>query len=111
MPCPDPQVPADAAGSLVVDLDDPILAALPPDLDLPGFQVQVGAVRVARVVADPGQLGEPDAGRPEHRDDRGVAALCERVTPAGLLQFRSQPLPCPHRGRRAGASVALPNLA
>src|SRR6266852_1920703 len=54
MPCPDPQVPVDAAGSLAVDLHDPLLAALPPDPYLPAVQIQVAVVRVARVVADPG---------------------------------------------------------
>jgi hypothetical protein len=38
--------------------------------------------------AQAGQLGQPDAGRPEYRDDRGVAALRERPACAGLLQSR-----------------------
>jgi hypothetical protein len=82
------QVAVEAAGRLVADLDDPGLAGLPGDPDLPGLQVQVAAGGVARVVADPGQLGEPDAGRGEHGDDRGVAARGERVTVAGLGQGR-----------------------
>jgi hypothetical protein len=36
--------------------------------------------------SDAGQLGQPDAGRLEHRDDRGVAALGERPAGACLLQ-------------------------
>jgi hypothetical protein len=39
------------------------------------------------VAADPGQLGQADAGRGEHRDDRGVAARGERPALAGLGQF------------------------
>jgi hypothetical protein len=52
------------------------------------LQVKVAAGGVVRVAADPGQLGEPDAGRGEHRDDRGVAARGERPALAGLVQFR-----------------------
>jgi hypothetical protein len=52
-------------------------AAFAADPDLPGVQVEVAVGGVAGVVADPGQLGEADAGRGEYRDDRGVAARGE----------------------------------
>jgi hypothetical protein len=42
--------------------------------------------RVAGVVAEAGQLGQPDPGGPEYRDDRGVAALGEAAARAGLFQ-------------------------
>lgn len=85
---PGPQVVVDAAGGLMADLDDPRLAALAADPDLPVLQVNIAAQRVARVIADSGKLGQPDAGRPENRDDRVVPALGERPALAGLLQFR-----------------------
>jgi hypothetical protein len=77
-----PQVAVEAAGRLVADPDGTGLAALPGDPDLPGLQVQVAAGGVVRVLADPGQFRQPDAGRLEHRDDRGVAARSERPAPA-----------------------------
>src|SRR5271165_850108 len=60
----------------------PILTmrSLPPlaaDGDFPLPQVDVAVPRVAGIVAEAGQLGQPDAGGPEYRDDRGVAALGE----------------------------------
>jgi hypothetical protein len=81
-------VPVQAPGRLVADLDDPGLAALAADRDLPLPQIDVTAPRVIGVVQDAGQLGQPDAGRPEYRDERGVAALRERPACAGLLQSR-----------------------
>jgi hypothetical protein len=87
MPRPDPEVPVDPPGGLVIDPDRPVPAALPPHPDLPALQVQVAAPRVTGVVADPGQLGQPDTGRPEHRKDRRVASLCERTAPAHPVQF------------------------
>ena len=71
------EVAVEAAGGLVAYLDGAGLAALAADPDLPAVQVKVAAGGVAGVVADPGQFGEPDAGRGEHRDDRGVAARGE----------------------------------
>ena len=50
------QVPVQAPGGLVADLDDPVLAALAADRELPLPQVDVTA-------AQGGQLGQPDAGR------------------------------------------------
>jgi hypothetical protein len=82
-----PQVPVDRPGRRVVDAHDPVPAALAPDVDLALVQVQVAAAGVARVIADPGQLGQPDPGRPEHREDRRVPPLCERVAPARLIQL------------------------
>ena len=38
--------------------------------------------------AVPAELGQADAGRPEHRDDRRVAPLLEAVARAGTLQPR-----------------------
>src|ERR1700678_1279677 len=68
-----PRVPVEAAGCLVADLDDAVLAALAADGDFPMPQVDVAAPRVTGVVPQAGQLGQPDAGGPEYRDDRGVA--------------------------------------
>src|SRR5271169_944599 len=82
-----PQVPVEAAGCLVADPDDAVLAALAADGDLPLPQVDVAAPRVTGVVADVGQLGQPDAGRLEHRDDRGVAALGEAAAGARVFQL------------------------
>ena len=86
MPGAGPQVPVEAAGGLVADLDDAVLAALAADGDLPLPQVDVAAPRVTGVVAEAGQLGQPDAGRLEYRDDGGVAALCEGAARTGLVQ-------------------------
>src|SRR5258707_13961502 len=72
------RIPVETAGGLMADLDDPRLAALATDRDLPAPQVNITAQRVIRVVADPGQLRQPDAARREHGDDRAVAALGER---------------------------------
>src|SRR5271166_5901004 len=85
VPVPGPQVPVQAAGCLVADLDDAVLAALAADGDLPLPQVDVAAPRVAGVVAEAGQLGQPDAGRLEHRDDRGVTPLREAAAGARLV--------------------------
>ena len=74
---PRPQVPVKAPRGLVADRDDPGLAALAEDPDLPAIQVQVTALRIAWVVADAGQLREPDTGRLEHGQDRGVASVRE----------------------------------
>src|SRR5271165_6315498 len=86
VPDPGQQVPVEAAGCLVADPVDPGLAALAADGDLPLPQVDVAAARVAGVVAEAGQCGQPDAGRLEHRDDRGVTALGERPAGACLVQ-------------------------
>ena len=80
------EVPVQAAGRLVADPDDPVLAALAVDGDLPLPQVDVAAPRVTGVVPEAGQLGQPDAGRPEHRDDRGIAALGEGAARTRLFQ-------------------------
>jgi hypothetical protein len=55
-------VPVQAPGGLVADLDDPVLAALAADGDLPLPQVDVTAPRVTGVVPQASQLGQPDAG-------------------------------------------------
>jgi hypothetical protein len=70
----------------VADLDDPVLAALAADGDLPLPQVDVAAPRVPGIVAETGQLGQPDAGRLKRRDDRGVTALGEAAACAGMFQ-------------------------
>src|SRR5215467_2284147 len=88
MPGPGAQVPVEGARGLVADLDDPCLAVLAPDGDLPLPQIEIATLRILSVVADPGEFGQPDPGRPEHRDDRRVAALGERPPLAGALQFR-----------------------
>ena len=85
-----PQVAVEAAGRLMADLDGPGRTALAADADLPAAQVKVIAGGVVGVVADPGQLGQlgqPDPGRGEHRDDRGVAALGEAAARTGLLEL------------------------
>jgi hypothetical protein len=63
-------------------------SALAADGDLPLPQIDVTAPRVIGVVQDASQLGQPDAGGPEHRDNRGVAALGEAAARARLLQPR-----------------------
>ena len=73
------QVPVQAPGGLVADLDDPILAALAANHKLPLPQVDVTA-------AQAGHLGQPDAGRSEHRDDRGIAPLGKAAARAHLLE-------------------------
>jgi hypothetical protein len=85
MLCPDADVTVEAAGGVVADLDNPGLAALAAHGDLSLPQVDIAAARVLRVVLDAGQLGQADAGGPEHRDDRGVSALCERPACARVL--------------------------
>ena len=82
------EVPVQAPRRLVAYLDDPVLAALAADGDLPLPQIDVAAPRVTGVVSQAGRLGQPDAGRLEHRDDRGIAALGERPARARLLQLR-----------------------
>jgi hypothetical protein len=59
---------------------------LAADGDLPLPQVDVAAPRVAGVVAEAGQFGQPDAGRLEHRDNRGITALREAAARTRLLQ-------------------------
>jgi hypothetical protein len=88
VPGPGPQVPVQPARGLVAELHRPWPSALPLDPDLAGAEIDIAAVRVVRVAADPGQLGEPDARRQEHRDDRRVAPMCERVAPARSAQSR-----------------------
>jgi hypothetical protein len=83
-----PQVPVDAAGGLIADRDDAGLAALAEDPDLPAVQVQVTVGRVARVVPDAGQLRQPDPGRLEHRQDRGVTPVREAAALAYPAQRR-----------------------
>jgi hypothetical protein len=78
MPGAGAEVPVQAAGGLVADLDDAVLAALAADGDLPLPQVDVTAPQA-------GQLGQPDAGRGEDRDDRGVAALGEAAARTGMF--------------------------
>src|ERR1039457_969451 len=87
VPGADREVAVDPAGGFRIDPDRPVPAALAADMNLPAVQVQVAAVRITGVVADPGQLGQPDARPPEPRQDRRVAALRERAAPAGFLQF------------------------
>jgi hypothetical protein len=72
-------LPVQAPGGLVADLDDPVLTAFAADSDLPLLQVDVAASQA-------GQLGQPDAGRGEDRDDHGVAPLGETAARAGLFQ-------------------------
>src|ERR1035441_5494176 len=88
VPGPGADVPVQAPGRLGTDPDDPVLAALAADGDLPLPQIDVTVPRVTGVVQEAGQLGQPDAGRLEHRDDRGVTALRERPARARLLQPR-----------------------
>ena len=82
-----PDIPVQGPGAWIADLDDALLAVLATDDDLSLSQVQVATLRIHRVVSDRGELGQPDAGRLEHRDDRCVAALGERPALAGALQF------------------------
>jgi hypothetical protein len=79
-------VAVQAPGGLVADPDDPVLATLAADGDLPPPQIDVTAPRVTGVIPQAGQLGQPDAGRPEHRDDRGITALGEAAARTGMFQ-------------------------
>jgi hypothetical protein len=81
-----PQVPVKAPGGLEADRDDPGLAALAEDPDLPAMQVHVAALRVAGVIPDPGEFREPDADRPEHGQDRSIAPACEALALAYAAQ-------------------------
>ena len=87
MPGSHPQVPVQGAGRLVADFDDPASTALP--------QIRISRLCKSRSSGTgssgsygSGRLGEPDAGGPEHRDDRGITAVGKRPALAGLLQFR-----------------------
>jgi integrase/recombinase XerD len=59
----------------MIDPGRPVPAALAADMNLPAVQVQVAAVRITGVVANPGQLGQPGirlselAGIRYHPDD------------------------------------------
>ena len=57
VPGPGAEVPVQAPGGLVADLDDAVLAALAADADLPLPQIDVTAPRVIGVVQDACQLG------------------------------------------------------
>jgi hypothetical protein len=61
VPRTDPEVAVDPAGGLMIDPGRPVAAALAADMNLPAVQVQVAAVRITGVVANPGQLGQPVA--------------------------------------------------
>ena len=63
VPGADAKVAVEGAGSLVADLDDPRLAVLAPNSDLPLPQVQIATLRVVGVEADAREFGQPDAGR------------------------------------------------
>src|SRR5208282_3110465 len=91
VPGADAEVPVEAAGGVVADLDGPGLAAFAVDGDLPVPQVDVAAPRVAGVVADARKLRQAHSGRLEHGDQGGVAALRERAARAGALQPRQVP--------------------
>ena len=69
MPGPDPEVAIDPAGRLMIDPHDPVLAALAPDIDLRRCRARVAPAGIIGVIADPGQLGQPDPRRPEHGED------------------------------------------
>ena len=86
MPAAGAEVPVQAPGGLVADPDDAVLAALAADGDLPLPQVDVTTARIPGVVLQAGQLGPPDAGRLEHRDDRGIATLGEAAARTGMVQ-------------------------
>jgi hypothetical protein len=92
MPCPDPDVTAGTDGGLVADPDDPRLTALAPDRDLPPPQVDITALSILGVVHDPGQFRKPDPRRPEHRDDREVAALGNDRPAQAFSSLDSSPL-------------------
>ena len=83
---PGAEVPVQGAGGLVVDLDDPRPAVVAPGGDLPLPQIQIATLGIVGVIPDRGEFGWPDAGRAEHRDDRGGAALGERPARAGAVQ-------------------------
>jgi hypothetical protein len=42
------------------DPDDPCPAALAAHDDLPALQIEIATARIARVIADPGELRGPD---------------------------------------------------
>ena len=85
---PYPDIPVQGAGCVMGDLDNPHLAALPADGDLPLPQVHIAGLQVVRVISDPGQLGGADAGDLEHGEDRGISPLVDAAALAGLRQLR-----------------------
>src|SRR3984885_9826666 len=93
------QVPVKTPGGLIADRDDAWPAALAEDPDLPPVQVQVTTRRVAGAEPDPGQFREPDAGRLEHGQDRGVTPVREAAALACSPQGR-QFLAGEHRHQR-----------
>jgi hypothetical protein len=101
------QVPVQAPRGPVADPDDPVLAALAADSDLPLPQVDVTALRVTGVVPQAGQFGQPDAGRGEHRDDRGIAALREA---AARARPQRRPLLTAHVALTRFSSCGLKSL-
>jgi hypothetical protein len=89
VPGPGAEVPVQAPGCQVADPDDPddpVLAGLAADGDLPPPQIAVTTPRVTGVIPQAGQLGQPDAGCPEHRDDRGITVLGEAAARTGMFQ-------------------------
>jgi hypothetical protein len=79
----------------MADLDGPGLAALAADPDLPGLQVEVASGGVAGVVADPGQLGQPDAALECAYSAAGIAeriyARSGEQPMAGILLYTAAP--------------------
>ena len=60
------------------DGDDPLLLALPPQLHLIGYEIDVGVIQ-------PGKLGETHASRVEHLQHRQIARLPEPTRACTLL--------------------------
>jgi hypothetical protein len=87
VPSAGPQVAVQAASRLMTDPDGPGRAAVAADPDLPSLQVQAAAGRVAGVVADPGELRQPDA---FSRGLQLVAWCCVNESVSGILRRVSQ---------------------
>jgi hypothetical protein len=75
VPCPHAKVPVQGAGCLEADRDQPRLASLAGDPDFPPVQVQVTVFWIVWRVPDAGQFGQPDAGRLDHGQHRGIAPV------------------------------------
>jgi hypothetical protein len=82
VPGPDPEVAIDPAGRLTIDPHDPVLAALAPDIDLRRCGARVAPAGIIGVMADPGQLGQPDP------DARNTASILLDVKVAGPFGAR-----------------------
>ena len=80
MVAPDPQIPVQGTDGLWTQPDEPSTAALPVKYgggSPIGIQVDVGALRICRVVLQVGDLGLPGAGAREHPQEGVVPSVVE----------------------------------